>query len=191
MAAGGEWIPATCSRSDLSILFGVSIRTIDNLIATGVVVPAEQRGMYQTLPTINAYLGDLRNKAAGRSKDTLLADERAKIAVIEREMGEIKLSQVKGEVLSLDEVVTGWSSILQRVKADLLAIPTLLRTQIPHFGAHEQETAKSLIRDVLNSLADEIEIGVVGTHSDGLRQDEKKRRPARSVPSRRGVSTPT
>lgn len=173
MSAGGEWIPATCSRADLSILFGVSIRTIDNLIATRVVVPAEQRGTYQTLPSVVAYLEDLRNKAAGRSKDTLLAEERAKQAAVEREMSEIKLAQIKGEVLTLDEVVTGWSSILQRVKSDLLAIPAQLRTLIPHFGAHEQETARTLIRDVLNNTADEIAIGVVGTHVGDLRTDEE------------------
>lgn len=172
MSAGGEWIPATCSRADLSILFGVSIRTIDNLIATGVVVPAEQRGMYQTLPTINAYLGDLRNKAAGRSKDTALAEERARQAAVDREISEIKLAQIKGEVLTLDEVVAGWSSILQRVKSDLLALPAQLRAQIPHFGAHEQETARQLVRDVLNNTADEIEIGVVGAHVGDLRSDE-------------------
>lgn len=172
MSAGGEWIPATCSRADLSILFGISIRTVDNLIARGTIVPAEQRGMYQTLPSIVGYLEDLRNKAAGRSSDTALADERAKTAAVEREMAEIKLAQIKGEVLSLEEVVTGWSSILQRVKSDLLAIPAQLRTMIPHFGAHEQETARTLIRDVLNNTADEIDIGVVGTHVGDLRRDD-------------------
>lgn len=171
MSAGGEWIPATCSRADLSILFGVSIRTVDNLIATKVIVPAEQRGMYQTLPSVVAYLEDLRNKAAGRSKDTMLAEERAKQAAVEREMSEIKLAQIKGEVLSLDEVATGWSSILQRVKGDMLALPAQLRSLIPHFGAHEQETARTLVRDVLNNMADEIEIGVVGTDAKGLRED--------------------
>lgn len=172
MSAGGDWIPATCSRADLSILFGVSIRTIDNLIASGVVQPAEQRGMYQTLPTITAYLEDLRNKAAGRSKDSALAEERAKQAAIEREISEIKLAQMKGEVLTLGEVATGWASILQHVKSSLLALPGQLRTQIPHFGAHEQETARLLVRDVLNSTADEIEIGVAGTHVGDLRSDE-------------------
>ncbi|HTM76109.1 MAG TPA: hypothetical protein VL133_00560 [Devosia sp.] len=179
MSAGGEWIPATCSRADLSILFGVSIRTVDNLIATGIVVPAEQRGMYQTLPSVVAYLGDLRNKAAGRSADAKLTEKRGRLldeqilaATIKRQTEETTLAQLKGSMLTIGEVVEGWSSIIARMKSDLLAIPRLLRASIPHFGAHEQETARTLIHDILTNMADEIETGVVGTHVGNLRDDE-------------------
>lgn len=172
MSAGGEWIPATCSRADLSILFGVSIRTIDNLIATGIIVPAEQRGMYQTLPSVVAYLEDLRNKAAGRSKDTALAEERAKTASIERQIAEIKLSQLRGAVLPLDEVADAWSAFGRSLKSAFLSVPAKLRARIPHMTAFDQETAREIITDTLTALAEEISVGVVGADAKDIEPDD-------------------
>lgn len=168
VSVGGEWIPATCSRADLSVLLGVSIRTIDNLIAKQIVVPADQRGMYQTLPSVVAYLEDLRSKAAGRSGDSQLAERRVRMLESQQEVVDlrkrrerIETEKLEGTVLSADEVAAGWSAILHRVKSDLLGLPSQLRAQIPHLGAHGQEMTKELVRDILKDMADDIESGAV------------------------------
>ena len=65
-AVAGQWVPETCSRYDMALLLGISIRTIADLAAVGVLKPAAQRGWYLTLPSLHAYLEKVRNQAAGR-----------------------------------------------------------------------------------------------------------------------------
>ena len=165
---GGQWIPDVCTRADLAVLFGVSTRTVTDLISRGIVARAEQHNMYLTQPSITAYLEDLRSKAAGRSGDSQLAEKRAKMLDSQQEIVDlrrrreiIEVERLEGTVIAADDVVVGWSAILQRIKGDLLALPSQLRAQVPHLGAHGQEMAKTLVRDILKDMADDIESGAV------------------------------
>ena len=39
-SVAGHWIPETCTKRDLSVILDLSIRTLTDLAATGVLVPA-------------------------------------------------------------------------------------------------------------------------------------------------------
>lgn len=158
----------------------MSVRTVDTLISRGTVVAAEQRGLYQTLPSIVGYLEDLRGKAAGRSGDSMLAEKRAKMLDSQQEVVDlrrrrelIEVAKLEKTVLAVDDVVAGWSAILQRIKSDLLALPSQLRAQVPHLGAHGQEMAKTLIRDVLKDMAEDIENGAIIGGAADTGEDEE------------------
>ncbi|MER8553604.1 hypothetical protein NKH37_15685 [Mesorhizobium sp. M1217] len=160
---GGRWIPETCSAADLAVLLGMGGRSVDRWIQRGVFVRAAGRGRFETLASIQAYADDLRSKAAGQASSTgkLLADERAETEQVDREIKKLKLAQIRGEVLTLEEVTESWTAFASTVKAAVLSIPGRLRSELPHMTAHDGETARRIAREVLNDLADEVETVVI------------------------------
>jgi phage terminase Nu1 subunit (DNA packaging protein) len=158
----------------MAAMLGISVRAVRELAANGVLVRAPQRGHYLTLPSLHGYHDRLRNQAAGRGSSTVLADERAKREAVEREIAEINLGKIKGEVLTLVEVTERWTGFAGIMKRHVLALPSKLRQTIPHMTAHDQETARQLVYDLLNTLADEIEAGLVGADPAPLRIDSNQ-----------------
>lgn len=163
----GKWIPATCSAHDLVLIFGISRRAVADLVASGVVVSAAQRGRYQTIPSIHGYMEKLRKSAAGRGDGETAAEQNAKLRSIDIEMAQAKLDKIRGDSLSLNEVADAWSALAKAIKSAVLALPNKARSTIPHLTAHDGETLKLLCRDTLDLIADEIEAGVVGIEDKG------------------------
>jgi phage terminase Nu1 subunit (DNA packaging protein) len=163
-AVGGHWVPETCTKRDLSVILDLSIRTLTDLAATGVLVPAPKNGTFLTIPSITAYIQKLRTAAANRADEQRnpLNDERIASERVERQIKELRLAQLKGEVLTVDEVSESWSNFASTVKSAVLTIPSKARTTIPHLTAHDAETIRTLVTDILNDLADEVEASVIG-----------------------------
>lgn len=170
----GHWIPATCSKRDLSVLLDLSIRTLTDLAATGILIPAAKNGTFQTGPSVKNYIEKLRKAAANRADEQRnpLNDERMADVRVNRQISELKLAQLRGEMLSLDEVTESWTKFAALIKQAALGIPSKARSQIPHLTAHDAETLKTLMKDMLNDLADEVADSVVGGEPDDVRPTE-------------------
>jgi phage terminase Nu1 subunit (DNA packaging protein) len=153
----GAWIPEACSKADLAVVFGVSIRTVSELDQRGVLTRSDKRGQFVTRPSIDAYITTLRRTAAGRTEETKskLTDERLATERVSRQIQEMKLAEMRGEILTLDEVSEAWVKVASFIKRSMLSVPSKARTVLPHLTAHDAETLKTLIKDVLNEAADE------------------------------------
>ncbi len=164
------WLPATVSQAELAELLGISTRVVRDYQSRGIIVMSPQPGRYLTMPSINGYLTSLRNKAMGRANEDgpSLADERAKSEAVNRKIAEIKLAQLQGEVLTLDEVSAQWSQLCAQMRAAVLALPSKARSTIPHLTPHDGEVLRTLAREVLSMLAEEVEGGVVGADAKDL-----------------------
>lgn len=155
-------LPETCTGAELGRIVGLSPRNVADWAARGVLVRSEN-GRYVTVPSIQEYIRVLREQAAGRaSGNSELAEEKANNERIKREMAEIKLAQLRGDVLTLDEVVESWTKFALAVKGAVLSLPTKARSTIPHLTAHDGETLKRICRDTLTDLAKQAEAIVVG-----------------------------
>jgi phage terminase Nu1 subunit (DNA packaging protein) len=170
----GNWIPDICTKPDLSLLLDISIRALGDLDAKGVLVKAPKNGTYFTRQSIKNYIEKLRNAAAGREEGRTnpLNDERVASERISRQIAELKLAQMRGDILTLDEVSESWSKFATAVKTAALSIPSKARTMIPHLTAHDAETIRTLVKDMLNDLADEVEASVVGGDPDHVKPDK-------------------
>lgn len=166
-----SWLPATCSTPALAALLGISVRAVRDLGASGVLIPAEGRGRWQTLPSTHGYLARLRNQAAGRGASTSLVDERAKREAIEREIAEIKLAEIKGEILTVAETSAMWSALCRKFRGMMLAFPAKARSTMPHITAFDQATMTEMMHDALSELADEVEQGLIGAEPEPLRAE--------------------
>jgi phage terminase Nu1 subunit (DNA packaging protein) len=162
--ASVPWMPVSCSRVELAAILGLSTRAIGDWAERGAFVPAPERGRYLTLPSILSYCEMMRLKAAGRASESgySLAEERARLTSTEREIADLKLRKLKGEVLTLREVSDAWAALAGSVKANVLAISGKARSQIPHLTAHDGKVIKTICRDTLRAMAEDVEQGVVG-----------------------------
>lgn len=162
-AEHGSWISDTCTKTDLSMLLGLSVRTLTDLAATGVLVPGAKKGTYQTLPSVQNYVKKLRDVAASRSEEQRnpLNDEKLLTEKVIRQIKEIELAERKGEMLSLDEVSENWTAFARKVKAAFLGLPTKFRQKLPHLTASDGDVMRKVVRKILQDLAKEVEASVV------------------------------
>lgn len=167
---GGEWLPSVCTKADLAVVLNISMRALSDLDARGLLVTASKKGTYQTIPTLHGYIDRLRLTASGRVKEmqSPAAEERNKRERIERETAEYKLKQLRGEMLSVDEVSASWTTFSTKVKAFVLSIPSKARSAIPHLTAHDAAELKTICVDGLIDLADEVEAAVIGGNPDEI-----------------------
>ena len=158
------WIREQCTKADLSVLMGISMRTLTDMNARGLLVRAPKTGLYLTVPTLEACWAHYRGVAADRSREmnSPLAIERVKTLTVERQILEIALDKLKSEILTLDEVKETWSTFASQLKAVMLTVPGEARTRIPHLTAHDQETLRNLVKDMLVDLAAEVDASVIG-----------------------------
>ena len=143
---------------------GISMRTLTDMNARGLLVRAPKTGLYLTVPTLEACWAHYRGVAADRSREmnSPLAIERVKTLTVERQILEITLDKLKSEILTLDEVKEAWSTFASQLKAVMLTVPCKARTRIPHLTAHDQETLRNLVKDMLVDLAAEVDASVIG-----------------------------
>lgn len=159
----GHWVADTCSKADLSLILNLSMRALSDLDAKGVLVRAPKAGTYFTVPSIKAYIDKLRMAAANRAEEQRnpLNDEKLLTERVTRQIQEMKLQQIKGEVMSIDEVTENWSDFARKVKATFLSIPTKLRQKLPHLTAADGEVMRKTVRRMLQDLAKEVEGSVI------------------------------
>lgn len=162
-AQGAEWLPDTCSKADLAVILGISTRAVSDWDTRGVLIRAAG-GRYQTLPSINNYIGALREKKAGRKTSDSgekLSEKELNQQVV-RQINEVKLAQLRGDMLTVDEVTESWGKFATAVKGAVLSVPTRARRTIPHLTPHDGETLKRICRDILTDLARRTSEMVIG-----------------------------
>lgn len=166
----GAWIHETVTKAELSMLLHVSIRGLADLDNRGILVRAAKKGTYQTLPTMKSYISQLQERAAGRYKanENPATQEKHIRDRIEREISELKLAQMRGEIITLAEASEAWSGFATKVKASMMSISSKARSKIPHLTAFDAETIKDICRDELTDLAEEVRAAVPSGDADAI-----------------------
>ena len=159
----------TCSRGDMAEVLDLAPDNVTRLAQKGVI--ARSGGKYNALKANHDYINHLREQAAGRATSTgnNLADERAETEKIKRQIEEIKLKQLRDEVLTVDEVSEDWSLLSSMFKTAVLAIPGKVRGELPHLSGSDEGRIRDIIRQILLDLADDADVKVIGAKGDDLR----------------------
>lgn len=164
--SAGEWIHENCTKAELAILLNMAMRNVSDQAARGILVPSAKRGLFRTLPSLHNYIDRLRETAAGRHRpadmENPIQAAKLKTETIEAEIAGMKLAQMKGEMLSLEEITESWSTFAALVKARVLTIPTAARSRLPHLTEFDQVELREIVTEILSDLADEVEASVIG-----------------------------
>lgn len=144
----------------LAKVLGVGVRQITNLHQQGICVK-NASGRFLLIPSVQNYIKRLRVElAAGKSSngsenvsdDTEVEDigtEKAKHEHVKRQITELKLQLMRGQVYEEEKVKMVMSDILTNFKQKLLTVPSKLSTKVEKKDAGE---INQILTDEINEI---------------------------------------
>lgn len=165
-----QGIPKYITRRQACEFWGINDRTLRDMIALNIVILGPNVRMIDTQQSTRNYLSNLREKAAGRatSGGRTLADARAEESATATEINKMKLAQMRGQSIPIDQLIPSWTAFAASIKAKFMGLPAKMRATIPHLTAHDAVTIRKLVRDELRDLAEEVEATVIGADPKDL-----------------------
>lgn len=140
--------------SGLADLLGLSDRRINQLAKEGVTVRVSP-GKFDVAASIKNYIRHVSAKAETKAAELDLDRERARLAAEQADGHSLKNAQMRGDLVSAEEVVREWMDVLRQVQAAILAAPSRIRQRIPGLPAAHATIIDRELRDALAALADE------------------------------------
>ena len=151
------------STQVISKIFGVSTRRVEQLKTEGIIKGQGKPTKYDLLPTIQAYIKYLSDKANGREKkqaDAQLETERlsadARIKKAKAEMAELELKELKGELHRASDVEAITTDHVLFLRSMLMALPGKLAVDLAEISTAPEaaERIKQEVYGVLTRLAE-------------------------------------
>ncbi len=150
------------STQVIAKIFGVSTRRVEQLKTEGVIKGQGKPTKYDLLPTIQAYIKYLSDKANGREKketdaqletEKLTAEKRIKMA--KAEMAELELKEMRGELHRASDVEAITTDHVLYLRSMLMALPGKLAVDVAAINSASEcaDRIKREIYAVLDSLA--------------------------------------
>lgn len=144
-------------------IFGVSTRRVEQLKTEGIIKGQGKPTKYDLLPTIQAYIRYLSDKANGREKkeadsqletEKLTAEKRIKMA--KAEMAELELKELKGELHRASDVEAITTDHTMFVRSMLMAMPGKLAVDLATIQTAPEaaERVKQEVYAILQRLSD-------------------------------------
>lgn len=144
-------------------IFGVTTRRIEQLKAEGIIQGCGKPTKYDLLPTIQAYIRYLSDKANGREKKETTAELeeqklRAEVRIkrAKAEQADLALKEVQGKYHRAEDVEAVMTDIVFQLRALLMAMPGKLAVDLAgtHTAPEQADRVKQEIHYILNTLAD-------------------------------------
>ena len=144
-------------------IFGVSTRRVEQLKTEGIIKGEGKPTKYDLLPTIQAYIKYLSDKANGREKKETMANlEEAKLSAeveikkSKAEAARLELKELQGKMHRAEDVEAIFTDHVLFLRSMLLSMPGKLAVDLAgeHTAAEQAETVKREVYYILNNLAD-------------------------------------
>nr|ADI23562.1 hypothetical protein [uncultured nuHF2 cluster bacterium HF0770_42C12] len=130
-------------------------RRVRQLVTDGILPKKSERGRYELIPTVRAYIHWLRDRslygeAKARNGNIVSLDEaRRRKLIAEAELAELELQKERGEVVSIAETEKSWSAVLSAVRAKMLALPTTMA------AVASVETDQKIVKELLSKAVEQ------------------------------------
>ena len=143
-------------------IFGVSTRRVEQLKAEGVIKGQGKPTKYDLLPTIQAYIKYLADKANGRAKkenDTENESRKIKadadLKATKAEIAEMELQELKGEMHRSEDVEAMTTDLVFAIRSMMLALPGRLAIDLAAIDkpAEISERIKQEVHTILLELS--------------------------------------
>ncbi len=144
-------------------VFGVTTRRVQQLKDEGIIKGNGKPTKYDFIPTIQAYIKYLSDKANGRAKKEKMSQLeedklRSEVAIKESkaEIARLELKEIQGKMHRAEDVEAIFTDHTLFLRGLLLAMPNKLAVDLAgeHTAAEQAETVKREVYYVLNNLAD-------------------------------------
>lgn len=144
-------------------IFGVSTRRVEQLKSEGIIKGQGKPTKYDLLPTIQAYIRYLSNKAHGREKkqtDAELETEKksaeARYKKAKADMAELELKELRGELHRASDVEAIVTDHVMALRSMLMSMPGKVAVDMAAIKTAPEaaERMKKEVYFILDSLAD-------------------------------------
>lgn len=151
------------STQVIAKIFGVSTRRVEQLKTEGVIKGHGKPTKYDLLPTIQAYIRYLSDKANGREKKETTAElEEAKLRAevdikeAKAKAAQMELKELQGKMHRAEDVEAIMTDHVLFLRSMLMAMPGKLAVDLSgnHTAPEQAERVKKEIYYILNQLAD-------------------------------------
>lgn len=147
------------SSKVLEALFGVKDRTIRDLADKGII-KRDSHGKYLFWNSAKSYITALKIANAGKgsvktddSEDCLdLEEEKAKHEHLKRQITEIKLQLIKGQVHKAEDVEAVMTDMFAKFRSKMIALPSKLAKRLE--GKSRTEIQRILKNEIDNALVE-------------------------------------
>lgn len=150
------------STQVIAKIFGVSTRRVEQLKTEGIIKGQGKPTKYDLLPTIQAYIRYLSDKANGREKkqkdatletEKLEAEKRIKTAKAIK--AEIELKELQGKMHRAEDVEAIMTDHVFFLRSMLMAMPGKLAVDLAgtHTAAEQADRVKQEVYYILENLA--------------------------------------
>ena len=147
------------STKVIATIFGVSTRRVEQLKAEGIIKGQGRPTKYDLLPTIQAYIRYLSDKANGREKkqtdadlETKKLDAESRYKQAKAEMAELELKELRGELHRASDVEAITTDHVMFLRSMLMALPGTLAVDMA--ATDNPAAAADRIRQEVNSILD-------------------------------------
>lgn len=143
-------------------IFGVSTRRVEQLKTEGIIKGQGKPTKYDLLPTIQAYIRHLSDKAAGREKKETTAELeqkklRAEVALKEAkaEAAKLELKELQGKMHRAEDVEAIMTDHIFFLRSMLMSMPGKLAVDLSgtHTAAEQADRVRQEVYYILENLA--------------------------------------
>ena len=139
-------------------IFGVSVRRVEQLKSEGVIQGSGKPTKYDLLPTIQAYIKYLSDKAHGREQKASVAnltesklDAETRLKTAKAKKAELELKELQGKMHRAEDVEAITTANVMYVRSLLMSMPGKLAVDCSKLTS-SREVADRIKREVYNVL---------------------------------------
>lgn len=137
-----------CNQAEFADLVGVSQQAVSEFMQRGML------GRGQTAITwLRAYTAHLREQAAGRGADGLLASNRAALTATQNERAQFELAKARREYLPVDMLAQTLATMGSRVASALEPLPAMIKMLAPEISPERLASIDAAITQARNIAA--------------------------------------
>lgn len=164
-------LPEFVSRAALAAALDLTPRRVSSLVSEGIFPKPTRHGMYPLVQCLHAYMRYTRERATGAGVATeTLASERAKLTHAKAAIAQMQEKRLRGELVSAEETVTGWTAIAGIIRSNFLALPRRTAPQLALMTEPNKIEAflRDRVHEVLESTSQTrfVGVGADADHAD-------------------------
>lgn len=127
---------------------------ISQLTSQGVI-PRQERGRYEVVPVVRAYIKFLRERAVrGDVHGDDYSTHRTRLTKARADITEMERAQMENRLIPSTDVELAWNSIVSNARNRLIAIPTKVAPVV--FASKNLNEIRDIIKDEIYSALDEL-----------------------------------
>lgn len=135
-------------------LLDLTPQRVNQLVNQGII-PRAERGRYELVPVVRAYIKYLRDRAVrGDVNGDDYSTHRARLTRARADITEMERAQIENKLIPAEDVESTWNSMVSNARNRLIAIPTKVAPEV--FASRNLNEIRDIIKAEIYLALDEL-----------------------------------